>query len=118
MYYGKLFSIGMKNLWKERVYCELFSGPGRCFVRDTSVEDLGSPLKVIDSPFTRFIFVERNLAAARALEERLSPFPNADRAEIWCGDCAEALTKIKFPTDNTLTFAFIDPTGIAHAPSL
>lgn len=115
-YYASLFSVGMKNQWKERVYYELFSGPGRCFVRDTSTEDLGSPLKVIESPFTRFIFIERNLAAARALQKRLSPFPNADRAEIWCGDCAEAVTKIKFPDFNTLTFAFVDPTGIAHAP--
>lgn len=42
-YYAKLFSIGMKNLWKERIYCELFSGPGRCFVRGTSVEALARP---------------------------------------------------------------------------
>ena len=115
-YYARLFSTGMKFRWQERIYIELFSGPGRCYVRETGTEDLGSPLKVIGADFTRFVFVERNMAAARALEQRLAEYPNASLSEIWCGDCAEALEQIAFPRTGALTFAFIDPTGIAHAP--
>src|SRR5437660_5291737 len=112
--YARLFATGMKNRWKQRIYLELFSGPGRCFVRDAAAEDLGSPLKIIDHEFTRFIFIDRNRAAAQALRDRLEKHPNADRVEIWCGDCVDAIKQIKFPEWDALTFAFIDQTGIAH----
>ena len=35
--------------------------------------------------------------------------------EIWNGDCSEAIDKIIIPK-NSLTFVFIDPTGIAQIP--
>lgn len=100
---------------KNRVYLELFSGPGRCLVRETGQEKDGSPLKVIDQDFTRFIFIDMNTAAARALEERVKGHHNADKIEIWNGDCAEAVQHLSMGADS-LTLAFIDPTGIAHAP--
>lgn len=114
-YYSHLFATGMKNSWKSRVYLEWFSGPGRCLLRRTGKEDLGSPLKVVEHEFTKFIFTEMNHAAAEALSERLEPFANSAITEIWCGDCAEAVDRIQIPA-GSLTFAFIDPTGIAHAP--
>lgn len=114
-YYADIFASGMKSRWEHRVYIELFSGPGRCRIRTTGNEELGSPLKVIGYGFTKFIFTEINVAAAKALAARLSPFPNAHLAEIWCGDCAEMVKRIVIP-QNALSFAFIDPTGISHAP--
>jgi len=84
-------------------------------IRDTGREDFGSPLKVIEHEFTKFIFTELNVPAAQALAQRLDPFENSHRTEIWCGDCNEAIESIKIP-DRSLTFAFIDPTGIGHAP--
>lgn len=114
-YYAHLFATGMKNSWKSRVYLELFSGPGKCFIRDTAEEDSGSPLKVIEHEFTKFIFTEKSVPAAEALADRLDSFTNSSSSEIWCGDCAEAIKQIHIP-DRSLTFAFIDPTGIAHAP--
>jgi three-Cys-motif partner protein len=114
-YYGRLFATGMKNVWKSRVYLELFSGPGRCLIRKTAKEDLGSPLKVIEHEFTKFIFIEMSLPAAKALAQRLEPFDNAANTEIWCADCVDAIQKIRIPP-NSLTLAFIDPTGIGHAP--
>lgn len=114
-YYSHLFATGMKNSWKSRVYLELFSGPGRCLIRKTGKEDLGSPLKVIEKEFTNFIFTEMSVPAAEALAQRLEPFDNAARAEIWCGDCADAIKRMKIPA-GSLTLAFIDPTGIGHAP--
>jgi len=114
-YYSHLFATGMKNSWKSRVYLELFSGPGRCFIRKTGKEDLGSPLKVIEKEFTSFIFTEMSVPMAEALAQRLEPFANAARTEIWCGDCAEAIQRLQIPA-GSLTLAFIDPTGIGHAP--
>ena len=114
-YYAHLFATGMKNSWKSRVYLELFSGPGRCLIRKNGKEDLGSPLKVIEHEFTKFIFTEMNLAAAEALAKRLEPFENSANTEIWCSDCADAVKEIQIPA-GSLTLAFIDPTGIGHAP--
>ncbi|MDA1274945.1 MAG: three-Cys-motif partner protein TcmP [Verrucomicrobia bacterium] len=114
-YYAHLFATGMRYSWKSRVYLELFSGPGRCLIRKTGKEDLGSPLKVIEHQFTKFIFTEMSLPAAEALAQRLEPFENATNTEIWCGDCADAIQKIRVPA-GSLTLAFIDPTGIGHAP--
>lgn len=113
-HYARMFATGMKKKWKERVYLELFSGPGKCVIRDTGAEDLGSPLKVIEHEFTRFIFTERAVPAAKALAQRLVAYPNAEKVEIWCGDCAEAIHRFSIP-DGALTFAFIDPTGIGQA---
>jgi three-Cys-motif partner protein len=84
-------------------------------VRETGKEEDGSPLKVIDQDFTRFIFIDISTAAARALERRLTGHPNADKVEIWNGDCGEAVQKLSIPAD-ALTLAFIDPTGISHVP--
>src|SRR5581483_8239289 len=114
-HYAQMFASGMKFKWPQRTYLELFSGPGRCVVRDTSEEHPGSPLKIIEHGFTRFIFTEKSAPAAEALIRRLTPFPNSKMAEIWCGDCSEAIDKINVPA-GSLTFAFIDPTGIEHAP--
>lgn len=56
-----------------------------------------------------------SLPVAEALTQRLEPFDNAAVTEIWCGDCADAIEKIRIPS-GSLTLAFIDPTGIGHAP--
>ena len=105
----------MKRKWKDRVYLELFSGPGRCIIRDTEREEVGSPVKVINHGFSQFIFTEISVSGAEALAARLDAFENSKRTEIWCGDCAEAIQQIRIPA-GALTFAFIDPTGIGQIP--
>jgi three-Cys-motif partner protein len=114
-YYAKMFASGMKGKFENRFYLELFSGPGRCLIRTTGKEELGSPLVVIGHEFTRFIFTEISVPAAQALATRLDSHPNAHLAEIWCGDCADVVQQLVIPS-NALTFAFIDPTGIGHVP--
>jgi len=116
VYYSDIFNQAMKDKpWDERVYFELFAGPGRCFVRETRQEEPGSPLRVLKTNFTKFIFVEMNENAAQALVARVREDPNPSKAEIWCGDCAEAIEKITIPP-RSLAFTFIDPTRIGHAP--
>ncbi len=71
-YYADLFATGMKNKWNSRVYLELFSGPGKCIIRDTGKEDLGSPLQVIEHEFTKFIFTEVSTPAAAPITKPLA----------------------------------------------
>lgn len=116
VYYSEIFNQAMKDKpWDERVYLELFAGPGRCYIRETKKEEFGSPLQILDTNFTKFIFVEMNRQAAEALAERVARHSNASKVEIWCGDCAEAIKKIIIPP-KSLAFTFIDPTRIGHAP--
>ena len=116
VYYSEIFNQAMKDKpWDGRIYFELFAGPGRCFVREMKKEEPGSPLQVLETNFTKFIFVEMNKEAAAALANRIGGHPNAPKVEIWCGDCAEAIEKISIPP-RSLTFTFIDPTRIGHAP--
>jgi three-Cys-motif partner protein len=98
-----------------RLYLELFAGPGKCLIRESNREDLGSPLKVLEKNFTDFIFVEINEAAACALSQRIRGHPKASQVDIWCGDCAEAIRQITIPS-KSLTLAFVDPTRISDAP--
>lgn len=116
VYYSGIFNQAMESKrWDERIYLELFAGPGRCFVRETKKEELGSPLQVLETNFTKFIFVEMNKSAAEALATRIAGHTNASKVEIWCGDCVEAIEKVVIPP-RSLTFTFIDPTRIGHAP--
>lgn len=116
VYFSEIFNQAMKDKpWDGRVYFELFSGPGRCFVRETKKEQAGSPLRVLETNFTKFIFVEMNRAGAGALATRIEGHPNASKVEIWCGDCAEAIEKVAI-SSKSLAFTFIDPTRIGHAP--
>jgi len=116
VYYSEIFNQAMKDKpWDERIYFELFAGPGSCFVRETKKEEPGSPLQVLEANFTKFIFVEINKSAADALATRIAGHTNASKVEIWCGDCSEAVGKIVIPP-RSLTFTFIDPTRIGHAP--
>lgn len=114
-YYGDIFARGMRNKWPVRIYYELFSGPGRCLIRDLNHEVEGSPLQALKHDFTRFIFTEMNVNLAEALRDRLSRHPKGDLCEIWCGDCSEAIDLVSIP-QSALTFSFVDPTGIGHAP--
>ncbi len=98
-----------------RLYLELFAGPGKCLIRESNQEDLGSPLKVLEKNFTDFIFVEINEAAARALSQRIRGHQKAGQVDIWCGDCAEAIRQITIPNES-LALTFVDPTRIGHAP--
>lgn len=116
VYYSEIFNTSMKDKpWDERIYLELFAGPGRCLVRKTNEEQPGSPLQVLDTRFTKFIFVEMNRKGAEALASRIENHPNASKVEIWCGDCSKAIERISIPP-RSLAFTFIDPTRIGHAP--
>ena len=56
--YCEIFSKGMKNKWKNRVFIDLFSGPGRCRVRPQGEFTDGSPLIALNEIFTHYFFVD------------------------------------------------------------
>ena len=114
-YYGRMFGTGMKNRFENRVYLELFGGPGRCRFPNGS-EGPGSPLQMLDLEFTKFVFIERNVTGAQALETRIAAHPRMADATVYCGDCAEAVRKIELPQSKCLALTFVDPTGISHCP--
>jgi three-Cys-motif partner protein len=71
--YDQIFSRGMKNQWHERVYIDLFSGPGRSQDRKTGVIYPGSPMLALTVPdrFTRYIFADEDAAWTEVLEQRI-----------------------------------------------
>ena len=114
-YYGKMFATAMKNKFENRVYIELFAGPGRCRFQDRT-EGSGSPLQMMDFEFTKFFFIEKNVAGAEALQSRVNKHGARDQATIYCGDCADAVKEIALPRSKCLALTFVDPTGISHCP--
>lgn len=115
IYYGKMFATSMKNKFENRVYIELFAGPGRCKFQDHT-EGSGSPLQTMDLEFTQFIFIEKNLAGAEALESRVNNHSDHNKATIYCGDSSDAVSEIALPKSKCLALTFVDPTGISHCP--
>lgn len=112
--YSHLFSTGMKNKWKIRVYSDLFAGSGFAQLKGTDQIYHGSPLLAlgVDDPFNRYVFCERDEASLESLEQRTKRlFPNAD-AHYVAGDCNEKVNEVMkwIPSgDSVLSLCFVDP---------
>ena len=118
--YDTLFSTGMKHLWDQRVYIDLFSGPGRAKIRGTERIVETSPLFALRVPdrFDKYIFCDREVKNISALRERVGrEFPDVDPSYV-IGDCNEVVAEIaeKIPKaskgKSVLSFCFADPFGI------
>ncbi len=114
--YVDTFTTSMRNKWKGEIYyIDLFAGPGKCIVRDNEEEIDGSPLISLNTkyPFKEYYFVDMNLDACAALEERCREHKYIERIRIINDDCNKAVHDI---IDNipkrSLSLAFIDPTGL------
>jgi three-Cys-motif partner protein len=50
--YIDTFEIAMKGIgWRRRIYIDLFSGPGKCLIRDSNEYLLGSPLLALQTQY-------------------------------------------------------------------
>jgi three-Cys-motif partner protein len=118
--YAALFSTGMKNKWRKRVYVELYAGAGYSRIRGTQKIILGSPLRAlsVEQAFDKYILCEaktENLEALKARVKRHFPAANVVYVE---GDCDEKVADIldQIPpgskTDTVLTLCFADPYDI------
>jgi three-Cys-motif partner protein len=106
----------MKNKWPKITYVELFSGPGRCIVRQSSEIIDGSPLVALNiaKPFSEYHFVELDPVSLKALELRCDATGLGSRSSFYPGDCNVVVNDVlAHISDDALGLAFIDPTG-AH----
>jgi three-Cys-motif partner protein len=109
--YMDAFAKSMKK-WDQRVYLDLFAGPGRCFEEEPVPQFYaGSPLIALEYPFTRHVYVETDPVAAAALRQR-APSTSARPVDVLEQDCNDAVPAIlKLLRADGLTLAFIDPTN-------
>jgi three-Cys-motif partner protein len=71
--YASMFATATKNRWRNRVYIDLFSGPGKALIRGTFRVVEASPLLalgVVDR-FTHYVFCERDPDSLDALKKRV-----------------------------------------------
>ena len=118
-YYADLFATGMKNSWDQRVYVDLYAGPGYSFIRSEGLV-MASPLIALSirDQFDRYILCDRNedyLAALCARFQRHGPKANVRYVP---GDVNEVVGDViaEIPTGpRVLTFCFVDPYNIEIA---
>ena len=114
--YIDIFTTGMKT-WRRRVYIDLFSGPGRCFVEESQQEVRGSPLLALDAkhPFTDLYFNDAEVNVSTALNGRVASRVANSRVNIRSLDCNEAardvVNTLGLDRPGTLGLAVIDPTA-------
>lgn len=109
--YCDIFNVGMKRRWTNRVYIDLFAGPGRCLVRETGEEISGSPLIALHckEPFTHYFFNDADPQAIAALKSRVGPIT---KVQYLNEDCNTAVGEIIGGLPSAfLGFCFVDPTG-------
>ena len=116
--YCHIFTTGMKNKWRNRVFIDLFCGPGRCRVRHHGDFEDGSPLIALREAFTHYFFVDISPHCIEALEKRTSSMEAVPGKvmKILRGDANECIDELVRQIDalgpETIGFAFVDPPGI------
>ena len=116
--YCHIFTTGMKNKWRNRVFVYLFCGPGRCRVRHQGDFEDGSPLIALHEAFTHYFFVDISSHCIEALEKRTSSMAAVPGkvTKIIPGDANECIDDLVRQVDvlgpETIGFVFVDPPGI------
>ncbi len=123
--YLNLFTNSMyMKLWRGLHYIDLFSGPGKCQIRNSNQVLLGSPLLALTlpHPFSRYYFVDAEHSAINALKTRCDSFIHSTNISYQIGDSNQVVTDVvnqieeidrqyirgKWPS---LNLAFLDPEG-------
>jgi three-Cys-motif partner protein len=118
--YDQLFSTGMKNKWDERVYVDLFAGPGFSQIKGTKEILHGSPLLALDvaDRFDRYVFCEKDADYLEALKKRVARIAPGVDARYVAGEADVEVARIlenipaAGPTHTVLTFVFVDPFSV------
>ena len=111
-----IFSTGMKNRSRYRCFIDLFAGPGRCVIEDTTTEFPGSPLQAIDirDRFTNYFFNDINPASVAAPRNRITKLEATPVPTYFTQDCnavIPALRQALPPANESLELAVIDAWG-------
>ena len=88
--YDALFLTGMKNLWNERVYVDLYAGAG---IRRI---EKGSPLIALTGPdrFDKYIFCKEDELSIKALKARVQRIAPQANVEYVLGSCDTKIDEI------------------------
>lgn len=111
--YALTLAVAMKNVFGERAYIDMYSGPGVCWVQDTGEFVEGSPLMALGaSPrFTRHVFVDKDPRCTAALHMRLA----GTGAVVLTADSNDPTTiaqvRAAIPRRGGLSLALLDPQG-------
>jgi three-Cys-motif partner protein len=120
--YADMFATGMKHKWDQRIYLDLFSGPGHAWLRDANgvrrqQQVLTSPLLALTSPdpFDHYIFCDYNRAAIDALKIRAARLAPNVSATFLQGDVNSIVPLIEHhiprhrPGHTVLSLCVVDP---------
>ncbi|MFC1593258.1 three-Cys-motif partner protein TcmP [Candidatus Omnitrophota bacterium] len=108
--YCAIFNTATHKQWKNRVYIDLFSGPGKCVRKGTKKEFNGSPLLALNCaiPFTHYYFNDIRSDYIEALKKRTCSY-GYDINYI-NQDCNIAVDEILHKVPKySICFAYIDP---------
>jgi three-Cys-motif partner protein len=112
--------------WRRRIFIDLFSGPGKCIVRDTNEYLFGSPLLALQTqyPFTDYFFVDMDTKNIESLKRRSQASKvSLDHINFLIGDANQLVNEIAEAIANhdkryvqgllpCLNLAFLDPEGL------
>lgn len=115
--YCDIFTTGMKNLWDNLVYIDLFAGAGYAKIKGTNKIRMSSSLIAlsVSHKFNKYILCEQDPKCFIALKTRVERnFPDANVSFIH-GDSNESIAEIinaipkHSQQEKVLRFCFVDP---------
>lgn len=115
--YCEIFTNGMKNIWDQLIYIDLFAGAGYSKIKETGKVYRNSALLAmsIPHPFTKYILCEQDAEKFQALEARVKRDFSHLEFELIKGDSNQNINEViraipSFKKGNTLLpFCFVDP---------
>lgn len=115
--YNELFSRGMKKLWDQRIYIDLYSGAGKSILENTNQTLYGSPLLALKVPdlYDKYIFCDKEGELINALKTRVENEFKETNVSYVVGNCNEKIDEIfsfipqPSKSNTILTFCFVDP---------
>lgn len=113
--YLDVLTKSMRQRW-QLYYIDLFSGCGKCRVRETGEEIAGSGLIALNLrfPFNNYYFIDLDEISLQSFKERVKYNSLFNRISFKWGDCNEKVMEIlgELPKEKTLYVTLIDPTGL------
>jgi three-Cys-motif partner protein len=115
--YCEIFTTGMKNLWDELVYIDLFAGAGYARIKDANKIRMSSALIAmsVSYKFDKYILCEEDEKCFVALKTRVEKYYSDLNVEFIKGDSNKNINEIikAIPKHSTekkvLRFCFVDP---------
>lgn len=115
--YNSLFSTGMKNLWDQRIYLDLYCGAGKSRIRTNNKTVKSSALLALNVkyPFDKHIFCDIEKENLDELKSRIVQNYSWAEVKFIHGDCNEKIDEIlrEIPDysngNKVLSFCFLDP---------